>query len=317
MSTPTAPMADPRAADVHAYILAVRSWLGDLPAEDVDELTFGMEADLAERAAEGGGRLGEVLGEPEEYAAELRAAAGLPPRATAPRPPGHVAELRRDLERLRAGILERWAWLPELRATWWIARGFTLGWVLLAMAGTRHPVFAGVVGAVLSYGVGRASRGWRSGPLPGVVLLANLVAAVAVAPVLWVATHPQLTYVETESSSVTGLARDGEPVLDLFVYDADGHRVDRARILDQSGQGVFVDPSFFDLSGEEVPRKPDGSPDVETDVFPLVVGDQDPWAAGEDGWTPPLVLAPLPVEPGPAPTPSEPERSAAASTPSP
>ena len=66
--------------DVQAYVRAVRAWLGDLPADEVEDLTAGMEADLAERAAESGGPLGGLLGEPEAYAAELRSAAGLPPR---------------------------------------------------------------------------------------------------------------------------------------------------------------------------------------------------------------------------------------------
>ena len=66
--------------DVRAYVRAVRAWLGDLPADEVEDLTAGMEADLAERAAESGGPLGGLLGQPEAYAAELRSAAGLPPR---------------------------------------------------------------------------------------------------------------------------------------------------------------------------------------------------------------------------------------------
>src|SRR6187431_418045 len=66
--------------DVRAYVRAVRAWLGDLPADEVEDLTAGMEADLAERAAESGGPLGGLLGQPEAYAAELRSAAGLPAR---------------------------------------------------------------------------------------------------------------------------------------------------------------------------------------------------------------------------------------------
>ena len=71
----------PDAGDVHAYVTAVRGWLGDLPPDEVEDLTGGMEADLSERAAESGERLGGLLGEPQAYAAELRSAAGLPPRA--------------------------------------------------------------------------------------------------------------------------------------------------------------------------------------------------------------------------------------------
>ena len=80
MNDTTAIATDPQADDVRAYVGAVRAWLGDLPPEEVEDLTAGMEADLAERAAESGDTLGALLGEPEAYAAELRSAAGLPPR---------------------------------------------------------------------------------------------------------------------------------------------------------------------------------------------------------------------------------------------
>ena len=66
---------------VAAYVSEVRAELADLPAEDVDDLTGGMEADLSELATESGGDLIGRLGTPGLYAAELRAAAGLPDRA--------------------------------------------------------------------------------------------------------------------------------------------------------------------------------------------------------------------------------------------
>ena len=63
---------------VAAYVREVRAELVDLPAEDVDDITGGMEADLSELAAESGGDLVGRLGSPSQYAAELRSAAGLP-----------------------------------------------------------------------------------------------------------------------------------------------------------------------------------------------------------------------------------------------
>ena len=54
MNDTTAIATDPQADDVRAYVGAVRAWLGDLPPEEVEDLTAGMEADLAERAAESG-----------------------------------------------------------------------------------------------------------------------------------------------------------------------------------------------------------------------------------------------------------------------
>ncbi|NHA70343.1 hypothetical protein, partial [Phycicoccus flavus] len=138
MSVPTQPVVGPGTDDAGAYVRAVRLWLDDLPSEDADELTRGMEADLAERAAESGERLWPLLGEPEAYAAELRSAAGLPPRRLPDEParPGHLAQFRADWLRLRDSALERWPWVRDLRAAWWLARGFTLLWVLGAMAGS-------------------------------------------------------------------------------------------------------------------------------------------------------------------------------------
>ena len=76
------------ALDVAGYAAAVRRSLADLGPEQVDDLTDDLEADLAEaldderHVAHGRGLL-EQFGPPEDYAAELRAAAGLAP-ATAP-----------------------------------------------------------------------------------------------------------------------------------------------------------------------------------------------------------------------------------------
>lgn len=56
---------------VAAYVREVRSTLADLPAEDVDELTGGMEADLTELAGDCGGDLAYRLGSPIRYAAAL------------------------------------------------------------------------------------------------------------------------------------------------------------------------------------------------------------------------------------------------------
>jgi hypothetical protein len=69
---------------VAAYVREVRSELADLPIEDVDDLTGGMEADLTELDGDCGGDLAGRLGSPSRYAAELRAAAGLPERVAGP-----------------------------------------------------------------------------------------------------------------------------------------------------------------------------------------------------------------------------------------
>ena len=68
------------APEVAQFVAAVRAELADLDPEVVEELTGGLEADLTDslEAAPGNG-----FGDPAAYAAELRSAAGLPPRPPA------------------------------------------------------------------------------------------------------------------------------------------------------------------------------------------------------------------------------------------
>ena len=82
-------------AAVHEYVERVRAALADLPPEDLDELTGGLEADLREQAGElpPGTDLAAAFGAPTAYAAELRAAAGLP----GPTGPGTLPKVAREL----------------------------------------------------------------------------------------------------------------------------------------------------------------------------------------------------------------------------
>ncbi|MEO7423441.1 MAG: hypothetical protein ABIU87_13760 [Ornithinibacter sp.] len=323
----------PEAQDVQAYITAVRAWLGDLPPEDVDDLTLGMEADLAERVAESGGRLGDLLGQPETYAAELRSAAGLAPRA-AP-----VDGLRRErgvsgfwswLRGVGNRLLARFPWLSDLRPVWWLARGAVLAWVVVLVLGITVSWLLIPLGAGSSFWWGRRSVGaTRTGAARRLAATANTFAAVMVLPAFIVAVSSSAGRGGVvESFDVPGLAVDGSQVQNLYVYDAQGNRVEGARVFDQEGHGLFINRDV--LSYQDVPLRPDGTPNVATDVFPLVVGQQDPWADAGNGWTPPQTLPPLPVLPGaktstgegatPAPgtfsTPEESPSSAPTATPS-
>ena len=62
--------------EITDYVARVRAALADLPPGQRDELTEDLADHLTEVAAEAEGTLVERLGEPETYAAELRAAAG-------------------------------------------------------------------------------------------------------------------------------------------------------------------------------------------------------------------------------------------------
>ncbi len=306
--------------DVRAYVAAVRAWLADLPADEVEDLTAGMEADLAERAAESGGPLGSLLGEPEAYAAELRSAAGLPPRVdvvlpdAVPREPW-TARLARDAHELVA----RHPWLRELRPTWWLARGAVAGWLVAQVLGTGRVVLLPLLGAALSMWLGLVLR--RREPLgtgARVALTgANVLAAVLLLPMLATYTSGSSDYSGSVATEVPGyqsqLVANGEPVQNLYAYDASGHRLDGVRVYDQSGRALFVglDP-LMDGSNPGLPlRAEDGMPDVVADVFPLAWPGHDAWQDPGFGWTPPLTLPPLagsagapPATTSPSPSPS-------------
>lgn len=109
------------------YIEAVTERLGEIPDRDdaVDEL----RAHLGEvRAEHAGMALRDVLGEPEVYADELRAAAGLPPYS--PRRTGPAARFSSFV-----GAMKRHApvFLMDLRAFWWGVRGLALGLFVFAV----------------------------------------------------------------------------------------------------------------------------------------------------------------------------------------
>ncbi|WP_163274938.1 hypothetical protein [Cellulomonas iranensis] len=280
---------DAVAQDVRTYAAQVRAALADLGADQVDDLTDGLEANLAdaladERRRHGGGSLVDEFGPPAAYADELRTAAGLAPTAPSePRglrsalgAPGRAAaqRARHVLGRLRA---TRWFppvedLLVALRPAWWVLRGWALAHLLLQMTGSEAgsfwlpSTFAGwvllalAVAASAQWGRGR----WRTGPRWHRALLA-LSTFLALAALVLLLTLPdqqrwqQQMLDDAWGSSATavdpldGVVVEGEYAHNLFVYDADGQPVDGAQIVDQRGRPVFVD------SG------PDGGPGEQTD----------------------------------------------------
>ncbi len=290
-----------QAEDVRAYVAAVRAWLADLPSDEVEELTAGMEADLAERAAESGGTLGGLLGQPEAYAAELRSAAGLPPRADVVVPDAVRTEPWTDrLEREAHELVARHPWLRELRPTWWLARGAVAGWAVDAVLGTGRVLLLPLVGAALSLWLGLVLR--RREPLGAGLRFAlgagNALAVVLLLPMLAFYT-PSSDYSDPaalEQPVPPGLSANGSPVTNLYAYDATGQRVADVRLYDQYGQPITVAPEVVPVpvgpNGEEVVA---GPPDPRTlGVFPLrLTATADPWVSIDGGWVPPMVVAPL------------------------
>lgn len=131
-------MSDPTTAvrpEVETFVAEVRARLADLSQEQREDLLDGLEADLSDQLADGAD-----LGDPASYAAELRAAAGLPegrrprvprlPTLRLPRPEELVAALDRDREQWFSAVdrheatRQAWAVASALRPAWWVARAW-------------------------------------------------------------------------------------------------------------------------------------------------------------------------------------------------
>jgi len=320
---------------VAAYAAAVRSHLADLTPEQVDDLTDGLEADLAEAVedAPAGGVASSAdeasmldlttrFGPAAEYAAELRAAAGLGSGGVLPRRRPLRDAIRSTGERWRArgASLTRQlagvpggAWVvetvPLMRPVWWLLRGWV--WFVIVqlpvivVVGVRDPlvpsnVFAWIVlvsVTVLSVERGRGRLDGRP-PLRGVLVVANVVAVLAVVPLVnTVVDHarPEPVYIESGSPYVEqphdGVIVDGMYVSNLFVYDAEGNPLRDVQIVDDRGRQVrTIDPESgqeWSLPGVSERWAFASSPDVDGrerwNVYPLLGAPFDDWAWTESG----------------------------------
>lgn len=235
---------------IRAFAAAVRAELSDLPAEDVDDLVEGLVGDLTDQAADSDDAF--QLGDPAEYARELRTAAGLPEKsATDTRTPLHIrvsARFGRIVGRIRRTGLGAWLtdFLVALRPVWWVLRGFALYAIAGAWfnAGPRtltgqHSFESFLLAWALLIGLVVVSVQWgRDRWLPNnwlrhIRTVASFLVVIGL-PLGWVAaTVP--TYVYADTAPTTGLLLDGAQIGNLFVYDASGELIDGAQIFTDDG----------------------------------------------------------------------------------
>lgn len=229
--------------DVRAYVARVRAALSDLPAEDVEELTQGMEADLTELAAESDS-IRARLGTPETYAGELRAAAGFSPRT----PSGQGGGIGAALEKWSA----RWTsiaalpWVRDLLPIGWVLRGVVIAWVVAHALGMDSSNLLGwALGAAVSVWIGRATRTWTGGrrvAMTAINVAAALVGLILMLPAEMDRAPSAMQYIEGPAVPA-GLANDGEPVTGITVYDATGRKVEQPRAFDQNGRPLLPAPA--------------------------------------------------------------------------
>lgn len=250
--TTTAPTHEQQAGE---FAAAVRAHLADLPEAELDELLDGLQADLAERVADGG-----ELGDAAQYADELRQAAGLPPRGEPvarerKRMREALRETRIDLAR-RTGAF--WGATParravrdfalSLRPVWWVLRGVVLGWIVLMLFG--HPVVNGLPvsmpGLLLTGALVVLSVQWGRGawaPKPWLVAVRRVVSAVAIVlllPLIAIGWNAMTTpvYIESDPGLLPGLAQNGQQISNVFAFDCSGRPLDGVQLFDQEGRPI-------------------------------------------------------------------------------
>ncbi|GAA1794441.1 hypothetical protein GCM10009682_15260 [Luedemannella flava] len=305
--------------EISDYLQRVRAALADLPAETREELLEDEPAHLAEVLAEGGADLAGRLGPPERYAADLRAAAGLPPATGAVRAPVVVDELLNNIKVYAsradraAGRLVGYPRLVDLahllRPGWWVLRGYLLG--LLVLLAARDEFFARllpfrlnpgeslvwllVVGAavVASVRVGRATPGlsrWRRWAVYAAGALIVLLALVNLAPRAF------------QYESGPSYYNPFGGITDVYPYDQNGNPLDGVQFYDQNGNPIQIG-EYWRCHTEY----PDPSIDRNPYRYPLCPPSQ--WRPGMEA-----SAAPVTSEPGAGPS-AQPEASAPATTP--
>ena len=234
------------APEIQRFAAAVRYALGDLPIDEVDDLTDGLEAELEDRLDDLGPT---ALGDPDAYADELRSAAGLPPRGPrmpeiAPRvspwatvakfPSMIAAEFRGAAERHpRLGQLG--AFFLALRPLWWVLRAATvyailtglMGWWAFSIDPTRAAIFLGLLVLSVQWGRGRwLPQSW----MRVLFTVANVVIVIALPFFLGAAVNSinnaygAYNYGSSDyyESPQDGIYRNGTPVDNVFAYGPDG-----------------------------------------------------------------------------------------------
>jgi hypothetical protein len=243
---------------IAAFAASVRDALADLPAEELDELTDGLEADLTERAADRGAELGD----PVAYAEELRAAAGYPPRAAR----SHLGDALPNLRSLPHEMVRRFnalraenpavcavvAFAMSLRPVWWIARAWAAYYIVGTIAGGPYRGFTGIPSngfawllllglVVLSVQFGRG-RWLRREGARAVFLVASGVLALAL-PFLVAGATQDADNLATAYYGDGGATygpqsltnSNGEAISNIYAYDAEGNPIDQVQLFDQNG----------------------------------------------------------------------------------
>jgi hypothetical protein len=249
--------------DVAEYLRVVRDALADLPADERDDLLAEVEASLLEAASDTSGSVAAKLGPPEEFAAELRSAAGLHEVTPAASQVSLFTELRQwAATSPRARALRAVA--AELAPIWWAMRGYlAVGFLAVATnaswSSTNHAiprigsgeggVVAILVAVALSVWLGLRTRG-RKTRFTALIAAANIGLVLAVIPVAQEITGAQnaanrqlvsMAYASQKLPPVPeGLSNYGKPIQNIYPYSRDGKLLHDVLLYDGAGNPLEI-----------------------------------------------------------------------------
>jgi uncharacterized membrane protein len=260
--------------DVSSFLADVRAELADLSVEERDDLMAEVEVSVIESASDSPIPIAERLGQPAEFASELRAAAGLRTTPSAVQAGPDALDRLRDVARTIAEhrrVRAVGSALAVLAPIWWVARGYLVvaGFVLISGAGwsVQHsavPSWGGgangaavlVVATAVSCWLGLRRFRQVAARLATVAL--SLVAVAAIFPVVQHLRQPsraQLVYqalaaeaqfrLDTTATS-RGLAFDGVPVTNIYPYSRQGRLLHDVLLYDGAGRPLNLGADYSD-----------------------------------------------------------------------
>ncbi|GLY28036.1 hypothetical protein [Kineosporia sp. NBRC 101731] len=283
--------------DLANYLAAVRRELGDLGTDEVDELTGGLEADLAD-ALDGSDRTPEgMFGPPQAYAAELRAAAGLSPRG-AKKPPR--LSIRPRIAAAEAW-LDRQPWGPGVkgfgetaRPLWWAFRSYVVYQLIVqTLSDTRQRAPESEVQWLLLIvlvigGIELERRKWFSSGRfrRGLVGAADLLAVGSLVLAAWLFVIPNYSVVglvpvgtdgytdsfsAAQSDPIEGVTNGGRLVHNIFPYDSEGNPLQGVQLFDDQGRMLVPSEKDYLEGGSDVSVNPAKGRDGRNlfNVYPL------------------------------------------------
>lgn len=221
-------------AEINDFLDDVKAQLNDLTRAELESLTEGLSEELQEqRDNDTTFRLENV----KAYAAELRAAAGLPSKTENAKSNAFLAM-----------VAKAWAFLKTFKTTWFVFRGYLFYPFVFAPIVFHKIVFFPRVGyttgiallfIVLSLWVGNGRGKLRVLKYPLIAI--NVLAAVASVVFVAQAQTSASEYVEYKTIHDSGaLYRGDQWVNYICAFDEKGKQVDFAKLTDRTGETFYT-----------------------------------------------------------------------------